>query len=113
MAVGGVLGVPPGAREVCPETVYSGHQDPDDKCRQEPSAAVSVTERSLSVGGQAWIGLLRLSVGRLAIYHSFPPPVAGPTRPQPPGVPRNPTSSGAFSRVTRWPASASSAPAPH
>ena len=58
----------------------SGHHDPDDKCRQEPSAAVSVTERSLSVGVQAWIGLLRLSVGRLAIYHSFPLPVAGPTR---------------------------------
>src|SRR6201981_3206044 len=36
----------------------SGHHDPDDKCRQEPSAAVSVTERSLSVGVQAWIGLL-------------------------------------------------------
>jgi hypothetical protein len=41
----------------------SGHHDPDDKCRQEPSAAVSVTERSLSVGVQAWIGLLRLSAG--------------------------------------------------
>jgi hypothetical protein len=61
----------------------SGHHDPDDKCRQEPSAAVSVTERSLSVGVQAWIGLLRLSelsVGRLAIDHSFPLPVVGPTR---------------------------------
>src|SRR5947208_11464369 len=34
----------------------SGHHDPDDKCRQEPSAAISVTERSLSVGIQAWIG---------------------------------------------------------
>jgi hypothetical protein len=33
---------------------------------------VSVTERSLSVGVQAWIGLLRLSVGRLAIDHLFP-----------------------------------------
>jgi hypothetical protein len=56
----------------------SGHHDPDDKCRQEPSAAVSVTERSLSVGVQAWIGLLRLSelsVGRLAIDHLFPLPV--------------------------------------
>ena len=58
----------------------SGHHDPDDKCRQEPSAAVSVTERSLSVGVQAWIGLLRLSVGRLAIDHLFPLPVVGPTR---------------------------------
>ena len=58
----------------------SGHHDPDDKCRQEPSAAVSVTERSLSVGVQAWIGLLRLSVGRLAIDHSFPLPVVGPMR---------------------------------
>jgi hypothetical protein len=58
----------------------SGHHDPDDKCRQEPSAAVSVTERSLSVGVQAWIGLLRLSVGRLAIDHLFLP-VVGPTRP--------------------------------
>src|ERR1700757_1241196 len=55
----------------------SGHHDPDDKCRQEPSAAVSVTERSLSVGVQAWIGLLRLSVGRLAIDHLFPLPVVG------------------------------------
>jgi hypothetical protein len=58
----------------------SGHHDPDDKCRQEPSAAVSVTERSLSVGVQARIGLLRLSVGRLAIDHSFPLPVVGPMR---------------------------------
>jgi hypothetical protein len=58
----------------------SGHDDPDDKSRQEPSAAVSVPERSLSVGVQTWIGLLRLSVGRLAVDHSFPLPVVGPTR---------------------------------
>jgi hypothetical protein len=75
-------GCPPHVIAKC-EDGNSGHHDPDDKCRQEPSAAVSVTERSLSVGVQAWIGLLRLSelsVGRLAIDHSFPLPVVGPTR---------------------------------
>src|SRR5438132_510148 len=66
----------------------SGQHDPDDKSRQEPSAAVSVTERSLSVGVQTWIGLLRLlklSVGRLAVDHSFPLPVVGPTHSSPRG----------------------------
>jgi hypothetical protein len=38
----------------------SGHHDPDDKSRQEPSATISVNERSLSVRVQTWIGLLRL-----------------------------------------------------
>ena len=66
----------------------SGHHDPDDKCRQEPSAAVSVTERSLSVGVQAWIGLLRLSVGRLAIDHLFPLPIVGPNAALTLGVPQ-------------------------
>src|SRR6266480_2811256 len=38
----------------------SGHHDPDDKSRQEPSATISVNERSLNVGVQTWIVLLRL-----------------------------------------------------
>src|SRR5437899_10583771 len=49
----------------------SGHHDPDDKCRQEPSAPESFTEPPLSLGVQAWLGLLRLSVGSMAIYHLF------------------------------------------